>query len=141
MINESIILVALFKQLRDSGVAAMEAAIEAGRRRLRAVVLTSLTTVAGIMPLLFETAREAEFLKPMVISIGFGLIFGTFMVLFLLPSVLVSIEVMLVRANRVRSGFADWLAARKPMEALTLDRIRPSTRPDPTTADSKEMAK
>ena len=65
-----------------------------------------MTTVAGVLPLLLETALQAQFLKPMVISIGFGLIFGTLIVLFLLPTLLVSIEAQRARLAGVRSEFA-----------------------------------
>ena len=71
VINDSIILVVAYQQARKAGMPAVDAAVEAGCKRLRAVLLTSVTTIAGIMPLLLETDQQAQFLKPMVISIGF----------------------------------------------------------------------
>ncbi|WP_457669863.1 efflux RND transporter permease subunit, partial [Thiolapillus sp.] len=62
--------------------------VEAACQRLRAVLLTSLTTIAGLTPLLFETSLQAQFLIPMAVSISFGLAFSTFLVLFLVPSLL-----------------------------------------------------
>jgi multidrug efflux pump subunit AcrB len=111
VINDSIILVTVFKELRDAGMGAVEAAIEAGVRRFRAVFLTSLTTVVGIMPLLLERAQQAQFLKPMVTSVSFGLIFGTFMVIFLLPSLLVAMEAWRDHWSAVKSRFPQWMVS------------------------------
>ena len=60
--------------------------LEAGRRRLRPVLLTSMTTVAGLIPLLLETSFQAQILIPMAVSLSFGLIVATFLVLFLVPT-------------------------------------------------------
>ena len=65
-----------------------QAIIEAACRRLRAVLLTSLTTIAGLTPLLFETSLQAQFLIPMAISISFGLAFATLLVLLVIPALL-----------------------------------------------------
>jgi len=104
VINDSIILTVAFKSLREAGVAAKDAAVQASQRRLRAVLLTSLTTIVGVLPLLFETALQAQFLKPMVISLSFGLAFGTLIVLFLLPAMLTGIESLRQIFARVRSN-------------------------------------
>ncbi len=88
VVNDSIILVTFYKRLRATGVAAAEALVEAACQRLRAVLLTSLTTIAGLTPLLFETSRQAQFLIPMVTSIAFGLAFGTVLILLVLPAML-----------------------------------------------------
>ena len=88
VVNDSIILVVFYKQLRARGMALQDAIIEAGCQRLRAVLLTSLTTIAGLLPLLFETSLQAQFLIPMAVSISFGLAFATFLVLFLVPALL-----------------------------------------------------
>jgi len=88
LVNDSIILVVFYKGLRKKGVQMREAIIEAACQRLRAVLLTSLTTIAGLTPLLFETSLQAQFLIPMAVSISFGLAFATFLVLFLIPALL-----------------------------------------------------
>ena len=62
-----------------------EALYEAGRSRFRAIFLTSLTTVAGLAPLLLEKSRQAQFLKPMALSIAYGIAFATFLTLIMLP--------------------------------------------------------
>jgi multidrug efflux pump subunit AcrB len=88
VVNDSIILVSFFKRLRDEGMGVQEALIEASCQRLRAVLLTSLTTIAGLTPLLFETSMQAQFLIPMATSIAFGLAFATVLVLIVVPSIL-----------------------------------------------------
>jgi multidrug efflux pump subunit AcrB len=69
-------------------MAVSEALVEAACQRLRAVLLTSLTTIAGLTPLLFETSFQAQFLIPMATSIAFGLAFTTVLVLFVIPALL-----------------------------------------------------
>lgn len=89
VINDSIILVVFFKEQLQRGVAVEEAVVQASCRRLRAVMLTSLTTIAGLTPLLFERSLQAQFLIPMATTIAFGLAFATILVLIMVPSLLV----------------------------------------------------
>jgi len=88
VINDSIILVMFYRQIRDSGMAIHQALAEAACQRLRAVLLTSMTTIAGLTPLLFETSRQAQFLIPMAVSIAFGLAFATLLILLVIPAML-----------------------------------------------------
>ncbi len=88
VINDSIILVSFYKQLRARGMDVHDALTEAACRRLRAVLLTSLTTIAGLAPLLFETSLQAQFLIPMAAAIAFGLAFATGLVLLVIPVLL-----------------------------------------------------
>ena len=97
VVNDSIILVVFYKQLREKGMAVREAIVEAACQRLRAVLLTSLTTIAGLLPLLFETSLQAQFLIPMAVSISFGLAFSTFLVLLLVPTLLAGLEGLRLR--------------------------------------------
>jgi multidrug efflux pump subunit AcrB len=92
VVNDSIILLVFYRKLREQGMAVEGAIIEAACSRLRAVLLTSLTTIAGLSPLLFETSLQAQFLIPMAISMAFGLAFSTFLVLFVVPSLLMIYE-------------------------------------------------
>ena len=131
VINGSIILVSHFKELREDGISASEAAIAAACRRLRPVLLTSVTTVAGILPLLFETSEDAQFMKPMVISIGFGLIFGTLIVIFVLPAFLVGIENANKKLKRITSGIIEWIKSNPAHEALTHFKTRRLNKRDP----------
>ncbi|MEJ8473376.1 efflux RND transporter permease subunit [Roseibium algae] len=88
LVNNSIILVARFEERRATGEDLTEAAIRSSCDRLRAVFLTSLTTVGGLLPLMFETSLQAQFLLPMAITIVFGLATATVLVLVLVPSLL-----------------------------------------------------
>ncbi len=88
VVNDSIILVIFYRQLRERGMSIYAALEEAACQRLRAVLLTSLTTIAGLMPLLFETSRQAQFLIPMAVSIAFGLAFATLLILLVVPAML-----------------------------------------------------
>ena len=101
VVNDSIILVVFYKHLREKGVPMEKAISEAACQRLRAVLLTSLTTIAGLTPLLFETSLQAQFLIPMAVSISFGLAFTTLLVLFLVPAMLRLHEGMMQRLRGV----------------------------------------
>jgi len=86
LVNDSIILMTQVGRRLEEGNSLAEAAIGASQDRLRAVVLTSLTTVGGLLPLLFETSRQAQFLIPMAITLVFGLAAATILVLVLIPA-------------------------------------------------------
>lgn len=88
VVNNSIILVSFYQELRHEGMAAEEAIVEAACQRLRAVLITSITTIAGLTPLLFETSVQAQFLIPMAVSIMFGLAVATLLVLFVIPALM-----------------------------------------------------
>ncbi|MDH3450055.1 MAG: efflux RND transporter permease subunit [Gammaproteobacteria bacterium] len=88
VVNDSIILVMFYRQIRAKGLSVYAALEEAACQRLRAVLLTSLTTIAGLLPLLFETSRQAQFLIPMAVSIAFGLAFATLLILLVIPAML-----------------------------------------------------
>ncbi len=88
VVNDSIILVIFYRQVRAKGMSIVQALEEAACQRLRAVLLTSLTTIAGLTPLLFETSRQAQFLIPMAVSIAFGLAFATLLILLVIPAML-----------------------------------------------------
>ncbi|MFW5447901.1 MAG: efflux RND transporter permease subunit, partial [Methylophagaceae bacterium] len=88
VVNDSIILVTFFKHQREAGIETTQAIVNAATQRLRAVLLTSLTTIGGLTPLLFETSVQAQFLIPMAVSISFGLMFATVLVLLVIPALL-----------------------------------------------------
>ncbi len=88
LVNDSIILVTqVVRRLKD-GNTLEEASVGASQDRLRAVLLTSLTTIGGLTPLLFETSRQAQFLIPMAVTMVFGLAAATVLVLILVPSLI-----------------------------------------------------
>ncbi|WP_448568780.1 efflux RND transporter permease subunit [Thalassotalea ganghwensis] len=85
VVNDSLVLVDFINKQRDKGEELMKAVITSGQARFRPVLLTSLTTFIGLMPLLFETSTQAQFLIPMAVSLGFGIIFATMITLLLVP--------------------------------------------------------
>jgi multidrug efflux pump subunit AcrB len=85
VVNDSLVLVDYINRRRREGVALTDAVRNAGVARFRAVLLTSLTTFAGLMPLIFEKSTQAQFLIPMAVSLGFGILFATFITLLLIP--------------------------------------------------------
>ena len=88
MVNDGLVLIGKFNSLLREGLRFEEALLQAGRSRFRAIFLTSLTTIAGLAPLILETSRQAQFLIPMAISIAYGIAVATMLTLFMLPLLL-----------------------------------------------------
>ena len=97
VVNDSLVLVDFINKKRLEGRELMDAVLTAGAARFRPVMLTSLTTFIGLMPLLFEKSTQAQFLIPMAVSLGFGILFATFITLLLVP-----VNYMLVEKLKVR---------------------------------------
>ncbi len=93
VVNDSLVLIVTANNYaRGEGNSAREAVYRAALRRFRPIVLTSLTTFLGLAPMIFETSLQARFLIPMAISIGFGVLFATGIILFLVPAFYVILE-------------------------------------------------
>ena len=92
VVNDSLVLVEYVNRHRKEGGSLHEAVKNAGAARFRPILLTSLTTFAGLMPMLLETDMQARFLIPMAVSLGFGILFATFITLLLVPSVYMMLE-------------------------------------------------
>jgi multidrug efflux pump subunit AcrB len=86
VVNDSLIMVSFINRAREEGVPAREALVGSGVQRFRAIILTSLTTAAGLMPIMLERSVQAQFVIPMAISLSFGIIFATVITLFLVPA-------------------------------------------------------
>ncbi|MDG1433095.1 MAG: efflux RND transporter permease subunit [Saprospiraceae bacterium] len=107
LVNDGLVLIEKFNLLLKEGMPYRKAMVQAGRSRFRAIFLTSLTTVAGLAPLIFEKSFSAQFLIPMAISVAYGIAYATFMTLFLLP-------LLLAMKNSFKVGI-QWLwTGRKP---------------------------
>ncbi len=104
MVNDGLVLVGKFNSYLREGMEFNEALFQAGKSRFRAIFLTSLTTVAGLMPLLLEKSRQAQFLKPMAISISYGIMIATFLTLLMLPLLLSISNSLTVRLKYQFSG-------------------------------------
>ena len=85
VVNDSLVLVDYINKKRAQGIELTQAVISAGATRFRPVLLTSLTTFAGVVPLLLDPSQQAKWLKPMVTSLGFGIIFATIITLIIVP--------------------------------------------------------
>ncbi len=85
VVNDNLVLLARINQLIERGTDTLDAVLHAGVDRFRPIVLTSLTTFIGLLPILFERSLQAQFLKPMVISLSFGVLFSSMVTLFLVP--------------------------------------------------------
>lgn len=92
VVNDSLVLVHYANQKKQEGEAAREAILLAGTRRFRPVLLTTLTTFGGLAPMIFETSRQARFLIPMAISLGFGILFATIITLALIPCLYLALD-------------------------------------------------
>ncbi|MFQ5958335.1 MAG: efflux RND transporter permease subunit, partial [Alphaproteobacteria bacterium] len=88
VVNDSIILVTTIDERLRRGESVFDAIVDGSRDRLRAVILTSLTTIGGLTPLMFETSLQAQFLIPMAVTIVFGLMVTTFLVLLVVPALI-----------------------------------------------------
>jgi len=88
LINDSIVFLDTYNRNILEGMPTREAAMDAAKSRFRPILLTSVTTVAGLLPLILETSFQAQFLIPMAVSIAFGLLFGTVFILFFFPAVI-----------------------------------------------------
>ena len=86
VVNDNLVLIDRINQLRASGHDVMDALLQAGQDRFRPIILTSLTTFVGLLPIMFETSIQAQFMIPMVISLAFGVLFATGVTLLLVPS-------------------------------------------------------
>ncbi len=91
-VNASVVLIDLYNQHRAAGADPVTAAASSAARRFRPVMLTTLTTALGLAPLLLEKSPQAQFLVPMAVSLGFGIVISGFMVLFVTPAVAVIID-------------------------------------------------
>ena len=92
VVNDSLVLIDAANRARNEGLDARAAVIFGGKKRMRPILLTSLTTFFGLMPMIFETSMQARFLIPMAISLGFGVLFATFIALLVVPSLYLIVE-------------------------------------------------
>jgi multidrug efflux pump subunit AcrB len=92
VVNDSLLLIDYVNRHRREGVPMFDALMAAGQRRFRPILLTSLTTFFGLMPMIMETSVQAQFLIPMAISLAFGIMFATGITLLLIPSLYLVLE-------------------------------------------------
>ncbi len=114
MVNDGLVLIGKFNGNLRQGMNFDDALFEAGRSRFRAIFLTSVTTIAGLAPLMLETSRQAQFLIPMAISIAYGIAFATVLTLIMLP-------IFLAFSNKVKVS-SKWLKTGKDITKEEVER-------------------
>ena len=107
VVNDSLVLIDYANRQRHDGTGAVEAVRLAGLRRFRPIILTTLTTFGGLAPMIFESSRQARFMIPMALSLGFGILFATVITLILVPCLYLLIE-----------DFHQWRLSEKLPEAV-----------------------
>jgi multidrug efflux pump subunit AcrB len=103
VVNDSLVLIDFANRERRGGLSVHDAIVSAGTRRFRPILLTTLTTFGGLAPMIFETSRQARFMIPMALSLGYGIVFATLITLILVPSLYLIIEdirLLTIRASR-----------------------------------------
>jgi multidrug efflux pump subunit AcrB len=114
MVNDGLVLIGKFNIYLREGMTFDQALIQAGKSRFRAIFLTSLTTIAGLAPLLLEGSRQAQFLKPMAVSISYGIGIATVLTLVMLP-------LMLSVSNSIKV-FIKWMITGKEVMREEVER-------------------
>jgi multidrug efflux pump subunit AcrB len=115
VVNDSLIMMDFVNTARAEGIPAEEAVIESGKARFRAIILTSLTTAIGLMPIMLEQSTQAQFVIPMAISLSFGILFATLITLILVPV----LYLMQLDFLRWRHRAWLWVTGRSPKYATT----------------------
>ncbi|MEA2014866.1 MAG: efflux RND transporter permease subunit [Thermodesulfobacteriota bacterium] len=105
VVNDSLVLIHATNRLRKEGANARNAVVQAGTLRFRAIILTSLTTFAGLTPMILEKSLQAKFLIPMAVSLGYGVLYATFITLLFVPCIYLILEDILnLTARRSNEG-------------------------------------
>ncbi len=121
VINDSVVMLSKFNSLIVEGYKIKEAILEAGKSRLRPIILTTLTTSAGLYPLVLEKSFQAQFLIPMAISLVYGVFFGTLFILLFFPALILVL-------NDIRRTLRSWYHGRtiepEKVEIAYLNNIR-----------------
>lgn len=112
VVNDNLVLLERINTLKSRGLSVVDAVLNAGVDRFRPIVLTSLTTFIGLMPILFERSQQAQFLIPMVVALSFGVLFSSVATLFLVPLGYVS-------ANRSKERLVNFLRCKRIVQPAT----------------------
>lgn len=109
VVNDSLVMVDFVNKAREEGMAIKQAVVEAGCKRFRAILLTSLTTFIGLVPIITETSLQAQIVIPMAVSLAFGVLFATVITLILIPCQYVVLEDIkgFFRRKRKNNGLND----------------------------------
>lgn len=109
LVNDAIVFLDKYNRNLRDGMCIEDAVVDAGTSRFRAIMLTSITTIAGLYPLILEPSFQAQFLVPMAISVAYGVLFGTIFILLFFP-------LLILLFNDVRKTFKWFWEGKKPMQ-------------------------
>ena len=107
VVNDSVVLMDYYNLQRAAGHSTLDSAQAAIKRRFRPILLTTLTTSLGLLPMLLETSLQAQFLIPMVISLSTGILFGSVVILILVPILLMIMEDSQKLPGRIKAKFVN----------------------------------
>jgi len=110
VVNDNLVLMDYINQQRKQGSPVFNAVCSAGKKRFRPILLTSLTTFAGLTPLILETSIQAQFLIPMAVSLAFGVLFATFVSLLLVPASYLLLDEWQLKIKNLGKSIEDQLA-------------------------------
>ncbi|MFT7155591.1 MAG: multidrug efflux pump subunit AcrB [Parvicella sp.] len=117
LVNDAVVMLDQYNKGLKSGLSAQAAVIQAGQYRFRPIILTSITTVVGLYPLILETSFQAQFLVPMAVSVAYGVLIGTLMLLFFFPPMLMYFNDM----RRARFWF--WRGGKYPPTKIEVEPV------------------
>ena len=118
IINNALVMIDLYNEYLERGMDTVDAVIEGTRNRFRPILLTSMTTFLGIFPLITESSLQAQFLIPLAVSIGFGVLFGTVIMVLAVPS-------LFIAQAHLFGTFRSAEKARKPDSQAEPDEVEP----------------
>ena len=104
VVNDSLIMVDFINRAKQEGMALYDAVVQAGQQRFRAILLTTLTTFFGLIPIMFETSLTAQLVIPMALSLAFGIFFATILTLFFIPCLYLMLEDIKIINQKAKRG-------------------------------------
>lgn len=122
VINDAVVFLSRYNQLLESGWKVYDAIIESGKSRLRPIILTTITTSAGLFPIIFEKSFQAKMLIPMAISLAYGVAVGTFFILVLLPLLIMVLNDIRRKVSHLWNG--DQIATREDVEFAVIHKTK-----------------
>jgi multidrug efflux pump subunit AcrB len=127
IINDTVVFLDKFNQNLRSGMSFYDAVLDTGRSRFRAIILTSLTTVAGLYPLILEKSFQAQFLIPMAVSMAYGVLLGTFFTLLIFPTLVYALNDLRRLLILTAAALKYWiLGSRTELELPKREEVEPS---------------
>ncbi|MEO1406038.1 MAG: efflux RND transporter permease subunit, partial [Pseudomonadota bacterium] len=117
VINNSLVMIDLYNEYLARGYEVAEAVVAGTKDRFRPILLTSVTTFLGVYPLIMETSLQAQFLIPLAVSIGYGVLIGTVVIIFAIPAVFVLIHRVTSAAKSISGALFDEQDQRKDVPA------------------------